>query len=47
MGVEAERGVTHRGAHGSENVGMSSKRQVRTLSTERLRFPGQRKSTQG
>ncbi len=35
------------GALRSENAGMSSERQVRILSTERLRFPGAGSSAQG
>ncbi len=35
------------GALRSENAGMSSERQVRILSTERLRFPGEGSSAQG
>ena len=32
------------GTHRSENAGMSSERQVRILSTVRLRFPGKAQS---
>ena len=35
------------GAHRSENAGMSSERQVRILSTVRLRFPGEGSSALG
>ena len=35
------------GLHTRENVGMSSVRQVRILSTENLRFPEQGSSSQG
>ena len=35
------------GAHGSENAGMSSERQVRTLSAERLRVPTEGQSASG
>ena len=35
------------GASRSENAGMSSERQVRILSAERLRFPGAGSSAQG
>ncbi len=35
------------GALRSENAGMSSERQVRILSAERLRFPGAGSSAQG
>ena len=39
--------VRHGGLHRSENVGMSSERQVRILSAENLRFPEQGSSAQG
>ena len=35
------------GTHRSENAGMSSERQVRILSTVRLRFPGEGSSALG
>ena len=35
------------GAYGSENAGVSSARQVRILSTDCLRFPGEGSSFQG
>ncbi len=35
------------GTHRSENAGMSSERQVRILSTVRLRFPGEGSSRPG
>ena len=35
------------GQYTRENVGMSSERQVRILSTENLRFPEEGSSTQG
>ena len=35
------------GTHRSENAGMSSERQVRILSTERLRFPEEGSSALG
>ena len=39
--------VRSAGAHRSENAGMSSERQVRILSTVRLRFPGEGSSALG
>ena len=39
--------VRHGGLHTSENVGMSSERQVRILSAEYLRFPEEGSSAQG
>ena len=39
--------VSDRGLHTRENVGMSSARQVRILSTENPRFPEEGSSTQG
>ena len=41
------RAVRHGGLHTRENVGMSSERQVRILSTENLRFPEEGSSAQG
>ena len=37
----------HGGLHTSENVGMSSEREVRILPAENLRFPEEGSSTQG
>ena len=39
--------VRHVGLHTSENVGMSSEREVRILPAENLRFPEEGSSTQG
>ena len=39
--------VRSAGTHRSENAGMSSERQVRILSTVRLRFPGEGSSALG
>jgi hypothetical protein len=46
---ETQRSQTERtgGATRSENAGMSSVSDVRTITTESLRVPGQRQSTQG
>ena len=39
--------VRHGGLHRSENVGMSSEREVRILPAENLRFPEEGSSSQG
>jgi len=41
------KGVTHAGGSGSENVGMSSEKHVRTMFAVSLRFPTEGQSASG